>query len=137
MFLFFLRQVSNLPRADLWKCNDINGGKILCVHAVLVNYLCYGIAHIFLLGMLKDCWSMWLRKVSTKGHVLQRYIRDHITDKGYEVQTTELFSKPYTDLIRCVRATYRQLSHARQLSACCANAYSVFSTDNECRCRGC
>lgn len=45
---------------------------------------------------------MWLGKVSGKGHVLPTYIRTHITKKGEEILTTELFGKPYTDLIRCV-----------------------------------
>lgn len=64
----------------------------------------YGIAHVFLLGILKDFWNLWLRKVSQadqcEGCVLPTHIRDHITAKGKEILTTELFGKPYTDLIK-------------------------------------
>lgn len=45
---------------------------------------------------------MWLGKVSGKGCVLPTYIRTHLTKKGEDILTTELFGKPYTDLIRCV-----------------------------------
>lgn len=64
------------------------------------HFFRYGIAHIFLLGILKDFWRMWLRQVSSGGHVLPTYIRQHISKKGSEILVTELFGKPYTDLIR-------------------------------------
>lgn len=62
-----------------------------------------GIAHLFLLGLVKDFWRLWLRPIGKAGDfpVLPAEIRAQISRNGDNVQTTELFGKPYTDLLKC------------------------------------
>ena len=75
-----------------------------CLSCSPCHFFRYGIAHVFLLGLLKDFWNVWLHQVTKaekrQGFVLPGYIRRAITERGPHIQTTELFGKPYTDLIR-------------------------------------
>jgi len=61
-----------------------------------------GIAHVFLLGLLKDFWRHWLRPVrrDSSEYILPTSVRNQMTAKGDSIQMTELFGKPYTDIIR-------------------------------------
>lgn len=63
-----------------------------------------GIAHVFLLGLLKDFWRLWLRKPSAAadGFIIPQVVRSQMAANGEGIQTTELYSKPYTDIIRYV-----------------------------------
>jgi len=63
-----------------------------------------GIAHLFLLGLIKDFWRLWLRPIGKAGEfpVLPAEIRAQLQRNGDAIQTTELFGKPYTDILKCV-----------------------------------
>ena len=66
------------------------------------HFVRLGIAHVFLLGLLKDFWRYWLRPVGSAGneYVLPTVVRTQMSTKGASIQMTELFGKPYTDIIK-------------------------------------
>lgn len=70
----------------------------------------FGVAHIILLGLLKDFWAQWLPSGKGKPRpagpaskfVLPPHVRKAISDRRKYVMLTELFKKPYSDIVKCV-----------------------------------
>lgn len=77
----------------------------------------FGVAHIILLGLLKDFWSQWLPSVKAKAKprppgptsqfVLPKAVRKAIANRGASVMLTELFKKPYSDITKCGSLKWR------------------------------
>lgn len=71
----------------------------------------FGVAHIILLGLLKDFWAQWLPSTKAKAKprpagpvshfMLPLDVRKAISERRQFVMLTELFKKPYSDLIKC------------------------------------
>lgn len=77
------------------------------------HFFRFGVAHILLLGLLSDFWSQWLPPKSARGkkkrqrpegpgsyYVLPKHICKAISERAGNIMLTELFGKPYRDLIK-------------------------------------
>ena len=71
----------------------------------------FGVAHIILLGLLKDFWAQWLPSTKAKSKprpdgpaakfVLPPHVRKALSARRQYVMLTELFKKPYSDIVKC------------------------------------
>lgn len=72
------------------------------------QFLLFGTAHIFLLGLLIDFWAQWLPSKKTASRpegpsphcVLPKAVRDAISNRQSHILLTELFTKPHGDITK-------------------------------------
>lgn len=65
---------------------------------------------MFLLGLLIDFWAQWLPSKKsaprpdgpTQHYVLPKQVRSAISERQGHMLLTQLFSKPYRDITKCV-----------------------------------
>jgi hypothetical protein len=63
------------------------------------------VAHLILYGIYKDFWNLWLRPKKNvlaqgNGFILPSHVRAEISKRAPAVLLTELFKKPYTDILK-------------------------------------
>ena len=107
------------------------------------HFFRFGTAHILLLGLLADFWAQWLPAKPGRGkkkkqrpegpgsfYMLPKHICKAISDKAGLIMLTELFGKPYRDIVKYAPAfgggqrhlvkTHMGLSMSHQ---CCCQYY--------------
>ena len=63
------------------------------------------VAHVILYGIFKDFWNLWLRPkkdVLAYGneYIMPTHVRAEISKRAPAILLTELFKKPYTDILK-------------------------------------
>jgi hypothetical protein len=74
------------------------------------------VAHVILYGIVKDFWKLWLRAkkdVLSCGDdfILPNNVRAEITKRAPFVLLTELFKKPYTDILKYDDSHFNMYMH--------------------------
>ena len=84
-----------------------------------LHFFRLGIAHILLLGLLKDFWAQFVPQPADLKNrfgpsacmVLPRHIQKAMSRKAPYMQSTSAFTKPYEDIIRCAHLAPLECSY--------------------------